>query len=77
MAGAGTSRTRRRGGTGTAIVVTSPGSALSADDLRGWRLGGYKRARRVYFVDELPRNASGKALKGELRDRFAHESMES
>jgi fatty-acyl-CoA synthase len=25
----------------------------------------------VVFVDELPRNASGKILKRELRDRFA------
>jgi acyl-CoA synthetase (AMP-forming)/AMP-acid ligase II len=34
-------------------------------------LAGYKKPRRVFFVDELPRNASGKVLKRELRERFA------
>ncbi|MCU1502060.1 MAG: hypothetical protein JWM12_1414 [Ilumatobacteraceae bacterium] len=34
-------------------------------------LAGYKKPKRVVFVDELPRNAAGKILKRELRDRFA------
>lgn len=34
-------------------------------------LPGFKVPKRVLFVDELPRNASGKILKRELRDRFA------
>ncbi len=34
-------------------------------------LPGFKTPKRVRFVDELPRNASGKILKRELRDRFA------
>jgi acyl-CoA synthetase (AMP-forming)/AMP-acid ligase II len=34
-------------------------------------LAGYKRPRAVRFVDELPRNPSGKILKRELRERFA------
>jgi long-chain acyl-CoA synthetase len=33
-------------------------------------LAGYKQPRRYEFVDELPRNAYGKVLKRELRDRF-------
>lgn len=31
------------------------------------RLAGFKRPRRVVYVDELPRNAAGKILKRELR----------
>ncbi|MFF3975492.1 acyl-CoA synthetase [Streptomyces sp. NPDC001828] len=34
-------------------------------------LAHFKAPKRVVFVDELPRNASGKILKRELRDRFA------
>ncbi|MFE6520928.1 acyl-CoA synthetase [Streptomyces sp. NPDC057794] len=35
------------------------------------RLTPYKAPKRVVFVDELPRNASGKILKRELRDTLA------
>jgi fatty-acyl-CoA synthase len=35
------------------------------------KLTHFKAPKRVLFVDELPRNASGKILKRELRDRFA------
>ncbi|WP_151773894.1 acyl-CoA synthetase [Streptomyces abyssomicinicus] len=34
------------------------------------RLASFKAPKRVVFVDGLPRNASGKILKRELRDRF-------
>ncbi|MGW2816393.1 acyl-CoA synthetase [Streptomyces sp. NPDC001415] len=34
-------------------------------------LAHFKAPKRILFVDELPRNASGKILKRELRDRFA------
>ncbi|MFD7107888.1 fatty acyl-CoA synthetase [Streptomyces celluloflavus] len=34
------------------------------------RLAAFKAPKRVLFVDALPRNASGKVLKRELRDRF-------
>jgi len=37
-------------------------------------LAGYKSPRRVFFIDELPRNASGKVLKRELRKRYAEET---
>uniref|UniRef100_A0AAU2K2S3 Fatty acyl-CoA synthetase n=1 Tax=Streptomyces sp. NBC_00049 TaxID=2903617 RepID=A0AAU2K2S3_9ACTN len=35
------------------------------------KLAHFKAPKRVLFVDALPRNASGKILKRELRDRFA------
>lgn len=38
------------------------------------QLAGYKKPRRVVFVDELPRNAAGKILKRDLRDVLATSS---
>ncbi len=34
------------------------------------RIAGYKMPKSIHFVSELPRNASGKVLKAELRKRF-------
>lgn len=36
------------------------------------KLAHFKAPKRVVFVDELPRNASGKILKRELRERFSN-----
>lgn len=61
----------------TAVVVAKPGSNLTGESVIDFcrdRLGGYKRPRRVFFVDVLPRNASGKALKRELRDQFGSDA---
>ena len=33
------------------------------------RLADYKRPRRLWFVDELPRNATGKVMKHKLREQ--------
>ena len=46
--------------------------SLTADDLIAWsrrEMANYKVPRAVDFVTELPRNASGKVRKGELRAR--------
>ncbi|MET8870276.1 acyl-CoA synthetase [Nonomuraea sp. NPDC004580] len=55
----------------TAAVVLRQGAGLTADELiaflRG-RLAPFKTPKRVVFVDALPKNASGKVLKRELRD---------
>ncbi|MFF8845904.1 FadD3 family acyl-CoA ligase [Streptomyces sp. NPDC015127] len=62
----------RLGETGKAYAVRRPGATLTADDLIAWsrrEMANYKVPRQVEFVDELPRNASGKVLKGELRAR--------
>ncbi|MDJ0460160.1 acyl-CoA synthetase [Streptomyces sp. H27-C3] len=37
------------------------------------KLAHFKAPKKVQFVDELPRNASGKILKRELRDRFSED----
>ncbi|MFE9097447.1 acyl-CoA synthetase [Streptomyces sp. NPDC007264] len=56
----------------TAVVVPR-GEVTEAELLAHARekLAHFKAPKRVLFVDELPRNASGKILKRELRDRFA------
>ncbi|WP_330293180.1 acyl-CoA synthetase [Streptomyces sp. NBC_00576] len=56
----------------TAVVV-SRGEVTEAELIAHARekLAHFKAPKRVVFVDELPRNASGKILKRELRDRFA------
>ncbi|MGW3680002.1 acyl-CoA synthetase [Streptomyces prasinus] len=55
----------------TAVVVTR-GEATEEELIAHARerLSSFKAPKRVLFVDELPRNASGKILKRELRDRF-------
>lgn len=56
----------------TAVVVPR-GEVTEAELLTHARekLSPFKAPKRILFVDELPRNASGKILKRELRDRFA------
>jgi acyl-coenzyme A synthetase/AMP-(fatty) acid ligase len=47
------------------------GSA-SADELVGWlaeRVAPYKRVRRIEFVDQIPRSASGKILRRLLAEQ--------
>jgi long-chain acyl-CoA synthetase len=57
-----------------AIVVAEEGATIDPDELLEWtkeRIAGFKRPRSVDVVDELPRNASGKILKKDLRARYA------
>jgi len=34
------------------------------------RLAGYKKPKRVFFIDEMPKTVSGKLIKKDLRERF-------
>jgi acyl-CoA synthetase (AMP-forming)/AMP-acid ligase II len=55
-----------------AFVVTRDSSEVSAEDLKAHvkqNLARYKVPREIVFVDELPRNATGKVLKRELAER--------
>lgn len=57
-----------------AWVVRTAGAAVDADVLRAWcseRLSDYKVPRRWTFVDELPRNPTGKVVKRDLPGRDA------
>jgi fatty-acyl-CoA synthase len=59
----------------TAAVVLRPGETLDPAELVGFcrdRLAGYKTPKHIAIVDGLPKNASGKILKRELRTEFAH-----
>ena len=54
-----------------AFVVLEPGKKASEDDLKGHvkaNLARYKVPREIVFLDELPRNATGKVLKRELKE---------
>ncbi|WP_228430477.1 AMP-binding protein [Baekduia soli] len=55
-----------------AFVVRGAGPEVAADELKAYvkeNLAGYKVPREVVFVDELPRNATGKILKRDLAAR--------
>jgi fatty-acyl-CoA synthase len=57
-----------------AIVTLRQGASLSEEQLRSHlegRLARYKIPKSVVFVDEMPRTASGKIRKMELRTQFA------
>ncbi|NUR88701.1 MAG: acyl-CoA synthetase, partial [Nonomuraea sp.] len=57
----------------TAAVVLREGAGLTAAELTAFlreRLASFKTPKNVVFVDALPKNASGKVLKRELRAGF-------
>jgi long-chain acyl-CoA synthetase len=56
-----------------AIVVVKDGSTADAESILAFartRIGAYKVPKSVDFVEALPRNASGKILKRELREPY-------
>jgi len=62
----------RMGEVGKAFVVARSGQQVDADEVIAFareRMANYKVPRSVEVVDVLPRNASGKVLKFELRDK--------
>jgi len=63
----------RLGEVGVAFVVPRPGATTSPEEVIAWareHVANYKVPRHVEVVSELPINASGKVLKGELRARL-------
>ena len=60
----------RLGEVGAAFVVAAANSTPEPEDLISWareRLANFKVPRVVWVVEALPRNATGKVLKGDLR----------
>ena len=54
-----------------AFVVKTDGASIGEDDIKTYvreHLARYKVPREVVFLDELPRNPTGKVLKRELRE---------
>lgn len=61
----------------TAAVVLRDGQRLTAEELAAFcreRLAGFKTPKNIVFLDQLPKNASGKLLKRELRDSMSAQS---
>ena len=68
----------RMGEVGAAFVVPMPGVILTEQAVRDWcaaRMANYRRPRFIRLVPSLPRNASGKVLKFDLRQQ-AREPLE-
>jgi malonyl-CoA/methylmalonyl-CoA synthetase len=60
-------------GEGVIAAVTAQGPLLSEAGMiadLATRLAGFKVPKRIFVVDELPRNAMGKVQKAELRRRY-------
>ncbi|MFB5196399.1 long-chain-fatty-acid--CoA ligase [Neobacillus sp. KR4-4] len=56
-----------------AIIVPKEGTEIDELELKSFcrqKLAGYKVPRRIFIEKELPRNASGKVLKYQLRERM-------
>lgn len=67
----------RMGEVGRAYIVVKEGQSLTEAEVLAFckeRLANFKNPRSVRIVDSLPRNASGKVLKNELRDAAVKES---
>jgi malonyl-CoA/methylmalonyl-CoA synthetase len=57
-----------------AVVVRAKGASLSEENIAAAlaeRLAKFKQPKRVFFVEELPRNAMGKVQKNVLRETYA------
>ena len=55
-----------------AFVVAAPGAELTADDAMAFvaaEVAPHKKVRRVEFIDAIPKSASGKILRKDLRAR--------
>ena len=57
-----------------AVIVNKPGATLTEADILATikgKLAAFKLPKRIFMVDDLPRNAMGKVQKNELRKRYA------
>ena len=62
-----------------AALVLRPGAGITLEGLRehaGRSLASFKLPRRLHVAGALPRNDSGKLLRGEVRSWFAEQMAE-
>ncbi|NUU24365.1 MAG: AMP-binding protein, partial [Streptomycetaceae bacterium] len=63
----------RLGEVGRAYVIPQPGASADPDEIGAWlrgRMANFKVPRSIAVVDTLPRNATGKVQKTELRAAY-------
>jgi len=63
---------------GLAVLVKTPGMEVTAEEIVEYckgKLAGYKRPRKVVFIDQLPRTLTGKILKKDLRVMYIKEGQ--
>jgi long-chain acyl-CoA synthetase len=56
-----------------AVVALKKGASATAEEITAFckkNIAGYKTPKSIEFVDALPKNAAGKILKRELRDKY-------
>lgn len=67
----------RLGEVARAYIITKAGMRVTEEEIVAWcreRIANFKVPRSAVFIEALPRNASGKVLKGELRATVALDS---
>jgi fatty-acyl-CoA synthase len=63
------------GEVGLAVVAVQPGTTLTLDTITEYldgRLARFKHPRALRLVDALPRNATGKIARGQLRETYSN-----
>jgi fatty-acyl-CoA synthase len=63
-----------------AIIVSKNGEPIDEEEVQRYckdRLAGYKIPKKFFYSDVLPRNASGKILKYQLRESFNYQDIKS
>jgi len=58
----------------TAVIVARAGARVDGETITAFaaaRLAGFKKPRRIEFVESLPRNAANKVMTSKLKERFA------
>ena len=63
-----------------AFIVTAPGATVTDSEIRDYvaeRVAPYKKVRGVQFIDAIPKSASGKIFRKDLRARIAPDPQAS
>jgi acyl-CoA synthetase (AMP-forming)/AMP-acid ligase II len=62
-----------------AAIVKRVGYKFGENDIIDFcasKIASYKKPQKVLFVDDLPKNAAGKIMKNELREKFGSGKVE-